>query len=230
MGADTELQAVVFDMDGVIIESEMTHYRAICEAMGEKMKVSYKVFLEQCTGGDERFAMGKMAAFSDMSYDEELFQEWSRRKGKAYMRLVSEEACAMPGAIELVESVAEQLPIGLATGSRRSDIDAALHVLGGGCLEGLFQTIVTSGDVDNPKPHPATYSKAVEDLGVEPSACFAIEDSPNGIASAVGAGLRVIGVAVMHDASKLSRAERIVSTLADVSLDGLRQWFAEPFV
>jgi beta-phosphoglucomutase-like phosphatase (HAD superfamily) len=84
--------------------------------------------------------------------------------------------------------------------------------------------------VDNPKPHPATYSKAVEDLGVEPSACFAIEDSPNGIASAVGAGLRVIGVAVMHDASKLSRAERIVSTLADVSLDGLRQWFAEPFV
>jgi HAD superfamily hydrolase (TIGR01509 family) len=226
MGA--ELQAVVFDMDGVIIESEMTHYRAICEAMGEKMKVSYQVFVEQCTGGDERFAMGRMAAFSDMSYDEELFQEWSRRKATAYARLISEEVTAMPGAIELVESVAEQLPIGLATGSRRSDVDAALHVLGGGCLEGLFQTIVTSRDVTEPKPHPDTYSKAVEDLGIEPSACFAIEDSPNGIASALGAGLRVIGVAVMHDASKLSRAERVVSTLTDVSLNGLRHWFAEP--
>jgi HAD superfamily hydrolase (TIGR01509 family) len=223
----TELQAVVFDMDGVIIESEMTHYRAICEAMGEKMKVSYQVFLEQCTGGDERFAMGRMAAFSDMSYDEELFQEWSGRKATVYARLISEEVTAMPGAIELVESVAEQLPVGLATGSRRSDVDAALHVLGGGCLEGLFKTIVTSGDVDNPKPHPYTYSKAVEELGVEPSACFAIEDSPNGIASAVGAGLRVIGVAAMHDASKMFRAERVVSTLTSVSLDDLRQWFAE---
>jgi len=225
----TELQAVVFDMDGVIIESEMTHYQAICEAMGEKMKVSYQVFIEKCTGGDERFAMGRMAAFSDMSYDEELFQEWSRRKATAYARLISEGVSPMPGAIELVESVAEQLPVGLATGSRRSDVDAALHVLGGGCLEGLFNTIVTSGDVADSKPHPGTYSKAVEDLGVEPSACFAIEDSPNGIASALGAGLRVIGVAVMHDASKLSRAENVVSTLTDVSLDGLRQWFAEPF-
>ncbi|MBT3637149.1 MAG: HAD family phosphatase [Opitutae bacterium] len=224
----TELQAVVFDMDGVIIESEMTHYRAICEAMGENMKVPYEVFLEQCTGGDERFAMGRMATFSDMSYDEELFQEWSRRKATAYARLISEEVSPMPGAIQLVESVAEELPIGLATGSRRSDVDAALHVLGGGCLAGLFQTIVTSEDVADPKPHPGTYSKAVEDLGIEPSACFAIEDSPNGIASALGAGLRVIGVAVMHDASKLSRAERVVSTLTDVSLNGLRQWFAEP--
>ena len=68
----------------------------------------------------------------------------------------------------------------------------------------------------------------MEDLGVEPSACFAIEDSPNGIDSALGAGLRVIGVDVMHDASKLSRAERVVSTLTDVSLDSLRKWFAEP--
>ena len=224
----TELQAVVFDMDGVIIESEITHYRAICEAMGEDMKVPYEVFLEQCTGGDERFAMGRMAAFSNMFYDEELFQEWSRRKATAYARLISEEVSPMPGAIQLVKSVATELPIGLATGSRRSDVDAALHVLGGGCLEGLFQTIVTSGDVTEPKPYPDTYSKAVEDLGVEPSACFAIEDSPNGIASALGAGLRVIGVAVMHDASKLTGAEKVVSTLTDVSLDSLRQWFAEP--
>lgn len=224
----SELQAVVFDMDGVIIESEMIHYRSICEAMGENMKVPYQVFLDQCTGSDERFAMGRMAAFSDMSYDEELFQEWSRLKATAYARLIAEEVNPMPGAIDLVERVAEELPIGLATGSRRSDVDAAFRVLGGGCLAGLFQTIVTSGDVAHSKPHPITYSKAVEDLGVEPSACFAIEDSPNGIDSALGAGLRVIGVDVMHDASKLSRAERVVSTLTDVSLDSLRKWFAEP--
>jgi len=225
---NTELQAVVFDMDGVIIESEMTHYRAICEAMGEGMTVSYETFLERCTGGDERFAMVQMAELSGIAFKEELFQEWSRGKATAYARLVEEEAHAIPGAVELVESVAKELPVGLATGSRRSDVDAALHVLENRRLEGIFGAIVTSGDVAKPKPNPSTYSKAVEQLGIDPSACFAIEDSANGIASARGAGLRVIGLSSMHDASKLSDAERVVSTLAGVTLADLKQWFAEP--
>ena len=133
----------------------------------------------------------------------------------------------MPGAVELVESVAAALPIGLATGSRACDVEAALNNLAGGRMAGLFQTIVTADEVENSKPDPATYAAAVKNLGVDPSACYAIEDSPEGIASALGAGLRVIGVAVMHDASKLSQAERVVSTLAGVSLDDLKQWFAE---
>jgi beta-phosphoglucomutase len=225
----TELQAVVFDMDGVIIESEMTHYLAIKEAMlPAKMTVSYQLYLDTCTGSDERFAMTRMADLSGITFDEELYASWSRRKAVAYARLVGEEAKAMPGAVELVESVAAALPIGLATGSRTCDVEAALSNLAGGRMAGLFQTIVTADDVENSKPDPASYATAVKNLGIDPSACFAIEDSPDGIKSAVGAGLRVIGVAVMHDASKLSEAERVVSTLAGVSLDDLKQWFAQP--
>ena len=124
---NTELQAVVFDMDGVIIESEMTHYLAIKEAMlPAEMTVSYQLYLETCTGSDERFAMTRMADLSGIPYDEELYASWSRRKAVAYARLVGEEAKAMPGAVELVESVAASLPIGLATGSRTCDVEAAL--------------------------------------------------------------------------------------------------------
>jgi len=225
----TELQAVVFDMDGVIIESEMTHYLAIKEAMlPAEMTVPYQLYLDTCTGSDERFAMTRMADLSGIIFDEDLYATWSRRKAEAYARLVGEEAKAMPGAVELVESVAAALPIGLATGSRTCDVEAALSNLAGGRMAGLFQTIVTADDVENSKPDPASYATAVKNLGVDPSACFAIEDSPDGIKSAVGAGLRVIGVAVMHDASKLSEAERVVSTLAGVSLDDLKQWFAQP--
>jgi len=226
---NTELQAVVFDMDGVIIESEMTHYLAIKEAMlPAEMTVSYQLYLDTCTGSDERFAMTRMADLSGITFDEELYQSWSRRKAVSYARLVGEEAKAMPGAVELVESVAATLPIGLATGSRLADVEAALNHLAGGRMAGLFQTIVTADEVENSKPDPATYATAVENLGLDPSACYAIEDSPEGIASALGADLRVIGVAVMHDEAKLSEAERVVSTLAGVSLDDLRQWFAEP--
>jgi HAD superfamily hydrolase (TIGR01509 family) len=225
---NTELQAVVFDLDGVIIESEMTHYLAIREAMlPAEMTVPYQLYLETCTGSDERFAMTRMADLSGISFDEELFQSWSRRKAESYTRLLGEEAKAMPGAVELVESVAAALPIGLATGSRAGDVEAALNNLADGRLAGIFQTIVTADLVENSKPDPATYATAVSNLGVDPSACYAIEDSPEGIASALGAGLRVIGVAVMHDEGKLSKAERVVSTLAGVFLDDLRQWVIE---
>ena len=221
----TKLKGVVFDMDGVIIESEPTHYQAICEAMGDEMDQSFETFLSKCTGGDERFAMGRLAELSGIEYDESLFQEWSRKKAVAYRRVVSESAKAMPGAVELVCSVAEKLPIGLATGSRRSDVKAAFEVLADGRLKGVFQSIVSSDDVPKPKPDPATYAKAVDGLGVHPQNCLAIDDSPNGVSSAKNAGLRVLGITAIHDPSSLRDAEWHLHSLEEVTLEDLINLF-----
>jgi beta-phosphoglucomutase len=220
-----KLKGVVFDMDGVIIESEHTHYSAICEAMGERMNQTYETFLSKCTGGDERFAMGRLAQFSGIEYDESLFQEWSKKKAVAYQRLVGESATAMPGAIELVSSVAEKFPIGLATGSRRSDVEAAFSTLAGGKLNGLFQSIVTSDDVAKPKPDPATYAKAVDGLGIPPQNCLAIDDSPNGVSSAKKAGMRVLGITAIHDSLSLRDAEWHLHSLEEVTLGDLINLF-----
>jgi len=129
----------------------------------------------------------------------------------------------------LVSSVARELPVGLATGSRRHDVEAALAVLGGGALRNIFSAIVTSSDVDAPKPHPKTYEKAVSIMDVEPSSCWAIEDSPNGIRSASAAGLRVIGVRGTNEESLLlaAGAERVVDDLRELSLITLKEWFRE---
>ncbi len=221
----TKLKGVVFDMDGVIIESEPTHYQAICEAMGDEMDQSFETFLSKCTGGDERFAMGRLAELSGIEYDESLFQVWSRKKAVAYRRLVSESAKAMPGAVELVCSVAERLPVGLATGSRRSDVKAAFEVLADGRLKGVFQSIVSSDDVPKPKPDPATYAKAVDGLGVHPQNCLAIDDSPNGVSSAKNAGLRVLGITAIHDPSSLRDAEWHLHSLEEVTLEDLINLF-----
>ena len=220
-----KLKGVVFDMDGVIIESEFTHYRAICEAMGDGMDQSYETFLSKCTGGDERFAMGRLAEFSGIEYDETTFQLWSERKAAAYRRLVSEGAEAMPGAIELVCSVAEKLPIGLATGSRRSDVEAAFSTLADGKLNGLFQSIVTSDDVAKTKPDPATYAKAAEGMGISPSDCLAIDDSPNGVSSAKNAGMKVLGITAIHNASSLKDADWHLLSLKEVTLRDLIHLF-----
>ena len=220
-----ELLGVVFDMDGVIIESEFTHYSAICEAMGEGMDQTYETFLSKCTGGDERFAMGRLAELSGIEYDESIFQEWSRKKAVAYQRLVGESASAMPGAVELVCSVAKKLPVGLATGSRRSDVDAAFEVLEGGRLKGVFQSIVTSDDVPNPKPDPATYARAVDGLGVPPQNCLAIDDSPNGVSSAKKAGMKVLGITAIHDTSSLQEADIHLPSLENLNLNDLISMF-----
>lgn len=220
-----KLKGIVFDMDGVIIESEFTHYSAICEAMGERMNQSYETFLTKCTGGDERFAMGRLAELCEIDYDEQQFQQWSQRKAEAYKRLVSKEAKAMPGAVDLVLSAAEHFPIALATGSRKVDVDAALEVLAGGELKGIFQIIVSSSDVKKPKPHPATYEMAIEGIGLPAENCIAIEDSPNGIASAKQAGLRVLGVSVMHGRDALKEANWCTDSLEKISVVELIRLF-----
>ena len=220
-----KLKGVVFDMDGVIIESEFTHYSAICEAMGERMNQSYETFLTKCTGGDERFAMGRLAELCQIDYDEQEFQQWSQRKAEAYKRLVSKEAKAMPGAVDLVLSAAKHFPIALATGSRKVDVDAALEVLAGGELKGIFQIIVSSSDVKKPKPHPATYEMAIEGIGLPAENCIAIEDSPSGIASAKQAGLGVLGVSVMHGRDALKEANWCTDSLEKISVVELIRLF-----
>jgi len=169
--------------------------------------------------------MGRLAEFSGIEYDESIFQHWSLRKAEAYRRLVSESAKAMPGAIELVCSVAEMFPVGLATGSRRSDVEAAFSTLAGGKLNGLFQSIVTSDDVAKTKPDPATYAKAAEGMGVSPSDCLAIDDSPNGVSSAKKAGMKVLGITAIHDDSSLRDADWHLRSLEEVLLGDLINLF-----
>ena len=171
-----EFKAVVFDMDGVVIDSEFTHYSAICEAMGKEATASFEQFLEYCTGRDEVYAMSRMAELSGMHFVPSDLPKWGVLKGKAYARLVGEQACAIPGSVELVLSVAKELPVGLATGSRRHDVESALPVLSGGVLNGVFSSVVTSSEVEAPKPHPQTYSEVVKQLKVQPMECWAIED------------------------------------------------------
>jgi len=222
-----QLKAVVFDMDGVVIDSEFTHYSAICEAMGKGATASFEQFLEHCTGRDEVYAMSRMGELSGMNIAPDDLNRWGEKKGKAYTRLVGEQARPIPGSVELVLSVAKELPVGLATGSRRHDVESALPVLSGGVLNGVFSSIVTSSEVEAPKPHPQTYEEVVKQLKVKPMECWAIEDSPNGIISAKAAGLRVIGVLGTNQEEDLLRvgAERLVTDLRELSLPLLKHWF-----
>lgn len=123
---------------------------------------------------------------------------------------VSTTAQAMPGARDLIDQLADSLPIAVASNSPRALLEAALDR---GGFAGRFLHSVAADEVTAPKPDPEIYLAACDLLGVEPASALAFEDSMTGVASARAAGLRVVGVPTLQQ-SEFS-ADHVVETLAD---------------
>jgi len=130
-----------------------------------------------------------------------------------------------PGAVEFIRQAADAVPIAIASGALRHEIDEILDAAG---IAPLFKTIVASGDTPESKPSPAPYQLAFEQLRAEtrelldPRRIVAIEDSRWGLESARGAGLRCVGVTNSYPARALEgAAELIVESLSTLTLDEL---------
>jgi beta-phosphoglucomutase len=130
-----------------------------------------------------------------------------------------------PGVVELATELAGRLPLALCSGALPSDI---LPILSQHSLVNVFSVMVTAADVEASKPDPASYRLAVErlqsafpDLGIAPSSCLAIEDTPAGIASANGAGIRAVAVTNSYPADRLQSACKVVDSLAGLGFDDL---------
>jgi HAD superfamily hydrolase (TIGR01509 family) len=134
-----------------------------------------------------------------------------------YEELLSDPAnlTPMPGLFGLLDDLtARGLPLGVASGSPRHQVDTILRGLG---IAARFRAVVAGDDVPRTKPAPDVYLRATEELGVAPTRCIAIEDSATGIASAKAAGLRAIAVPNRYTAHQdLSRADARVENLAQV--------------
>jgi len=132
------------------------------------------------------------------------------------------------GAPELVRALASEVPVAIASGARHDEIEAILTGLG---LRDAFSALVGADDVARTKPDPAPYLEALRQLGqatagLRPDECVAFEDSVPGIASALGAGMRVVGVANSYPPEKLRSAHRVVGSLSGLAMRELRALFS----
>ena len=128
----------------------------------------------------------------------------------------------LPGAVEVVRSLASAWPLAVASSANRSLIDLVLELAG---LEDAFRATVSSEEVDRGKPAPDVYLEAAARLGVDAEACAAIEDSSNGIRSADAAGMAVIAVPTRDyppDDDALALAGRVLDSLAEITPDLVR--------
>ena len=225
------LQAIVFDFDGVIADSEPLHLRAFQQTLaGTGARAEHPRLLHPLSGL-RRQGIVRGSGQGSSRVDERRAGRLARRtQSAALQELLRDERVLFPGAAEFIRAAAAEVPIAIASGALRHEI---LDILEGAGLDGLFATVVAAGDTLHSKPSPAPYRLAFEQLqrstgNLDARRCVAIEDSHWGIESARGAGLRCVGVATSYSREELRGAELVVESLGHLTVSMLDRLCTEP--
>ena len=253
------INAIIFDFDGVIVDSERLHWAAFNAVMEPRGKtIAWPEYIEIYIGFDDRDAF--RCAFPDIENPPRpslhsghpstggdsnqsppaegcpqggeglSLDQLIAEKAAAFQELLADGgAAALPGAVELIKYLSGKLPIAICSGALREDIVPIIGKLG---VADAFDTIVTAEDTHISKPNPAPYSKAWNQLAgrfnlqaSDIALGVAIEDTPAGIASAKGAGLKVLAVTNSYDRSHLTQADVVIDSLEGLTLEKLNELF-----
>jgi HAD superfamily hydrolase (TIGR01509 family) len=208
--------AVIFDMDGVLIDSEPLHFGVLNEVLAVDSHAMDHAEYEQFIGTTTEVMFESLIGRYHLPGS---VLDCTRRYQAAVLRVLHQPHALQPGVLALIARLRELgLRLGVASSSNRAWIDATLDSLR---LANRFDAIVSGDDVAHSKPHPEIYLLAADRLGVNPDRCLAIEDAPNGVRSAFVAGMTVLGVRTPYTAHlRLDGAERIVDSLAELDLSG----------
>jgi HAD superfamily hydrolase (TIGR01509 family) len=184
--------AVVFDLDGVLLDSEQLWDRARREIAAEHAGA----WTEGATEAMQGMSSPEWAAYMQHQLQVDLPAEEIRHVvAERLLMYYEHQLPLMPGTVDAVGRLAGRWPLGLASSSNREVIEAVLRLA---ALAERFQVIVSSEEVARGKPAPDVYLEAARLLGVLPSDCVAVEDSANGIRAGVAAGMTVIATPNPH--------------------------------
>jgi beta-phosphoglucomutase len=213
-----QIRAVIFDMDGVLCDSEPL----ICSAavaMYRELGVVVQPadFLPFVGTGEDRY-IGGVAEKYNVSLN---IPEAKKRTYAIYLDLVPTGLDAFPGAVELVRACRKAgLKTAVASSADMVKIQANLAKIGLPAEQ--WDTVVSSEDVVKKKPAPDIFLAAARKLGVEPTACVVIEDAVHGVEAAKTAGMRCIAVAQTFPAEQLHGADIVLPRISDVMLETIR--------
>ena len=209
----SRITAVLFDLDGLLSDTEPLHCRAYQDVFrGLGIALDEETYIEEWV----RLGRGICSFLRKrgIALDPDVIRE---RKAARYRELVRAEARPMPGAVELLDRLHGRKRVALASSAYADAVETVVDTLG---LRGYFQAIVSHGHVERVKPFPDIFLYAAKALGVPPGECVVLEDAEKGVIAAREAGMTCIAIPNAYTRhNDFSRATRVVPSLRAVTLD-----------
>lgn len=222
------LAAVIFDFDGVLADSEPVHlhvFQTVLDSIG--VTLTPEEYYAKYLGFSDRDAFVHVLRDRDVTLADSQIEALLDTKKALFPQAVGDHAL-YPGAAECIARIAAHVPVAIASGALRPEIELILARSG---LQGRFPVIVAAGETPRSKPAPDPYARAFQLLaesgamrpGAVPADVVAIEDSEWGLQSARGAGLRTLAVLTSYGQEQLPSAEDWLPSIADVSVARLER-------
>lgn len=217
------LRAVIFDFNGIIVDDEPIHFELFRKVFAEEgITLTADAYYARYLGFDDRGAFAAGFRENNRPIDEAKLAELITRKAAYYQDAIRNHAAIFPGVKRLIAELAPALPLAVASGALRHEIETILR--GAGLFE-HFQAIVGAEDVQRGKPEPDVFLKALDALNarrngaeIEPAQCVVIEDSKEGLRGSRRAGMNCLAVTNSHPAELLGDAHAVVKSLEQVNL------------
>jgi beta-phosphoglucomutase len=211
------LRGILFDMDGVLADSEKFICRAAIMMFDELgIKVLPEDFQPFVGTGENRY-IGGVAEKYGITVD---IEKVKARTYEIYGKIVKDNLFPLPGAHEFISKCMEKgFRLALATSADRIKMEINLREIG--LPPGVFRTIITGIDVANKKPFPDIYLKAAANIGLKPEECLVVEDAVSGIKAGKSAGCKCLAVTSSFDAPALHEADWICRSLLEVPDEAL---------
>jgi HAD superfamily hydrolase (TIGR01509 family) len=221
------LRAVIFDFNGIIVDDEPIHFELFQKVFAEEgMALTKDAYYARYLGFDDRGAFGFGYREHNRPLSQEKLAQLIERKAVYYQEAIRNHVAIFPGVKKLVADLAQCLPLAVASGALRDEIETILTTAN---LIHHFKAVVSAEDVERGKPAPDIFLQALAALNADHSnaiqagECVVIEDSKEGIKGARRAGMKCLAVTNSHAAELLIDADAVVRTLETVTLDDLAE-------
>lgn len=217
------IEAVVFDMDGVLVDSEPMHYASTNEVLAVRGAFLEQDAYDRCRGMSESAFFSLLAERFGLDEDPERLA--NERVRASLLRLASEPLLPMHGADAcLLALSSEGYALALASAARKLQVDLVVDKLG---IRRLLGAIVSLDDVTRGKPEPDLFLEAARRLDRDPAHCLVVEDAVHGVEAAVAAGMSVVALPPEGDdgsAHRAAGAALCLESLAELTPDFLEAW------
>lgn len=213
---EPKLCAVIFDMDGVIVDN-MLHHKKAWEAFLKKRAPSLKIedvtpHFGKTNHDIMSFIFGRQATAEEVA-------RWSEEKEGLYREIYAQDLAPLPGLLNLLKRLKKkEIRTVIATSAPKENVDFVLDELN---MRSWFDAVIDASEVKRGKPDPEIYLKAARKVGCPPEACVVFEDSLAGIEAGLNAGMKVIGVATSLPAEKLKGTALVVRDFREVTVASL---------